>query len=522
MGNPATGAAVLLGFRPERSYGIPDLTKSVVWIEPDLPVAMEQIRALTAALEANASGFGAKGIPGQITGPLDVATPLRSATALELFEHVMGGRGVLAKSTLETGVYQYLATPTRVNGDTSYAGVLCLAPVDRMRTFGAKWQTLTIPIGPGEIPARMAGFFNHATHLSAVTQASGTGTYAKGPDMRGILSRPRVGEKLYIKATRTVAGGGLQYKAERVPSGGTATYPGAAIDAYYDSDGSGDWQNLVNAYQLTGTVSVGVGGTAVTGVGTDFLNEVAVGQYVTIAGETKIITAITSATAMAIAAHTAGASAVVAHMLLRDAGYWAENRDTADVVFPGTTTDHGAIVLNDVWRFDTSWSNPTPTYIAAQRFTSAHWSAYWRRQGATAWRRLSPEGNGQAVIGWGATPSQGWGTRHYTEITREGIFAPTFQFARKYTDRDLLELAEAHEQIEFYAIAEGRRLGTGAYRESIRIDATAAELTTRSAPISGPAAVVETIGMTFKASEDGDPPMTATLITDRDYTVTPA
>lgn len=522
MGTPASGAALLLGFRPELSEGVPDLTKSYVWYEPDLPVAMEQIRTLTAALEANASGFGVRGVPGPINGPLDFAIPLRAATALELFEHVMGGRGVLAKDEPETDVFRYIATPTRVNGDTSYGGLLALAPVDRMRTFGVKWQSVTIPIGPGEIPARMAGFFANATHLSPVDQDSGTGDYALGPDVRGILSRPRDGEKLYVKATRAVSGGGLQYKAERVPSGSTPTYPGAAIDAYYDSDLNGDWQNLVVAKQLTGTFSVGAGGTAVTGVGSKLLEEVEVGQYFTLAGETKIITARSSDTSMSIAAHTAGASGAVGHLLLQDAGYFNENRDTLDIIFPGDATDHGAIDLNDVWVLDTSWSNPTPTYIASQRFTSAHWSAFWRRQGATAWRRLDPEGNGQIVVAWPVTVSQGWGSRHITKITREGIFAPTLQFARKYADRALLELAESHEPLEFFAIAEGRRLGTGAYRESIRIDAPAAEITTRSAPIPGPAAVVETITLAFKVSEDGDAPMTATIITDRDYTVTPA
>lgn len=530
MGTPASGAALLLGFRPELSEGVPDLTKSTVWYEPDLPVAMEQVRTLSAALEANASGFGVKGIPGPINGPLDFAIPLRAATALELFEHVMGGRGVLVKDEPETDVFRYIATPTRVNGDTSYGGVLCLAPVDRMRTFGVKWQSITIPIGPGEIPARMAGFFANATHLSAVDQDSGTGTYALGPDVRGILSRPRDGEKLYVKATRAVSGGGLQYKAERVPSGGTPTYPGAAIDAYYDSDGNGDWQNLVVAYQLTGTVTVASSGTSVTGISTDLLNEVAPlvsdGVYLLIAGENIKVASVAAASGAAAltlaSAHSAGATGVVAHLLLRDAGYWRENRDTLDIIFPGDATDHGDIDLNDVWAFDTSWDNPTPTYIPSQRFTSAHWSAFWRRQGATSWRRLDPEGNGQIVVAWPVTVSQGWGSRHITKITREGIFAPTFQFARKYADRLLLELAESHEPLEFYAIAEGRRLGTGAFRESIRIDAPAAEVTTRSAPIPGPAAVVETITLGFKVSEDGDAPMTATLITDRDYTVTPA
>jgi len=532
-GTPASGAAVLFGLRPELAYGVPDTSKSRVWYEPDLPLALDLQRPLGAPLEADSRGFAVRGIAAPITGPVDFAIPLRAATSLEMIEHVLGGRGVLAKSTLETNVYQYLATPTRVNGDTSFDAIVCLAPVDRQRPSGIKWQSVTIPIGPGEIPARMAGFFSQSTHLSAFTKASGSGTYTKGPDLRGLVRRPRVGEKFYIKATRTVAGGGLQYKAERVPSGGTPTYPGAAIDAYYDSAGAGDWQNLVVALQLTGTVTVATGGTAVTGISTDLLNEVAPhladGVYIFIAGENIRVASVAAGSGSGAltlaAAHTAGATGVVAHILNQDAGFWDETRDTCDIIWPGTTTDHADIVAAgtpDVYTFEETWANPTPSYIASQRFTSAHWSVYWRRQGASTWIKLDPEGNGQLVISWPLTVSQGWGTLHPTGATRDGLLGPTFQFARKYADRDLLRISESREPFELYAIAEGRKLGTGAYRESIRIDAKAAEFTTRAAPVSGAAAVVETLTATFKASAAGDPPLTTTTITDRNYTVVPA
>jgi hypothetical protein len=523
-GTPASGSAVLFGLRQELRFGVPDLSKPIVWHELDLPLAMELVRSLGATLETDSRGFAVRGIPAAITGPVDMAWPLRASTFLEVVEHGLGGRGVLAKSTLETGVYQYLGTPTRVNGDTSYGAVVCLAPVDRQRPSGIKWNQLVIPIGPGEIPARMAGLFAHSTHMSAADQDSGTGTYALGPDIRGPVRRPRAGETIHIKATRTVAGGGLQLKAELVPAGAAPTFPGAALDAYYDSEGNGDWANLSGAYQLTGTVSVAAGGTALAGVGTKFLDELVAGKsFITIAGETKAVTAVASNTAATIAAHTAGAAGVVAHLLNQDFGYWGENRDTLDFIYPGTVTDHGDIDLNDIWIFSAEWDNPTPTYISGQRFTSAHWFVYWRRRGATVWNPLEIEGNGTFTVPWPATANQGWSTRHYTGITREGVLLPTLQVSRKYTSREFAYLKEEEALFEMRLEALGQRIGPSqGYRESIRFDTKGAEITTRTAPIAGPAALVETLNIAWKASEDGDPPLTTTIITDRNYDVAAA
>lgn len=519
MTTPATGAAMTVGLRREVDFGVPDPTATRVYYRPVLPFNADLVRALVASPEVNQYGFGERGVAGAITGAVDFAVLLQASTAPEIFEHVMGGRATLTKSTLEASIYQYVASPTRATGDTSYDAIVALSPVEVARLYGIKFSSLNIPIGSNNpIPVRMAGFASHGTRLSAFTHASGTGTYAVGPEFRGPLRRPRASEKVYLKVTQVA--GALQYKAERVPSGGTATYPGAAITYTYDDQATpyGTWQPLTVAYQFTGTVTVGAGGTAVTGVGTRFLEEATVGDYVSIAGENKIITAITTNTAMTIAAHTAGAAAVVMHRLLDDAGIWDTNRDPFEVLFYGTSTTHADLAVNDVYTVDTTWTGPVATYPTGQRFTSAHWSLYWRRQGATVWRQFRIQ-TGTIGLGWPVAASYGDGSRYYQRLDRDGMFAPTLQFTRHYADTVFTELAESQEPFEIRAIAEGQRLGTGAYRESIDLIGTAGEVSSRTRPVGAAGAVIETVNLSFKAPETGGVPLTATIITDRNYTV---
>lgn len=521
MAQPATGSAILTGWRRELAFGIPDLSASRVFLHPLPQVGTDLVRAQGQSDEINAGGFPTRGIPGPITGPIDLAVYFNAATLLEPLEALFGS---LAPTEPETDVFQYVATPDRFGpaAEVSYDLLVCEPPVDRRRLFGFRPSTLTLAIGNNTaIPARMAGFVAHGTHLgAAVADAGNTGSYAMGPEFRGILKDRRDGEYVALQVSRDVGGGGLQFKAERVPEGSTPTFPGAAIDAAYDSAGNGTWQNLVVAYQLTGTVSVTATTTALTGSGTRFLSELRVGQYLYIGAQNVRIAAISSNTAATLAvAHVAGASGAKAHRLLDDAGVWDENgnRDPGEIVWVGTSTDHGDLDIDDTFTFPTEWSDPSPTYIAAQRFTSAHWLLDWRRVGETAWNAFQVL-SGQFVIANPITPGQGSGSRYYQTLDRDQKFAPTLQLVRKYLDRTFLEFSEQHQPFEMRLQWLGQKLGTGAYRESIAAAAPFAEIMTRAKPVQGAAAVQETINIGFKAADDGSEPLEITCITDREYT----
>lgn len=519
MPQPATGATVLFGLRRELAPGVPDPSQSRIYYRPAPPLAAKLVRSLGQSPEINASGFRQRGIPGAITGPLDLAYMLTAPTFLEPVEHIFGQ---LAKTEPETDIFQYVATPVRVGVETTFDGLLSEAPVARHRFSMGALSGWTLAFGNNVgMAIRFAGLFGYDTHLSVgVADGGNTGSYTMGPDVRGNLRKPRDGETVAIDTTRDVAGGGLQIKAERIPAGGgAATFPSAALDAAYDSDGNGTWANLAGAYQLTGTVTVGAGSPNVAGTGTLFTRELEAGKTLKIGSESKVIQSITDDDTLVLAAnHTAGASGVRAYLLNEDFGYYDENYDPVDFIFPGDTTDHGDIDIGDRWDFSETWSDPVATYLAGQRFTSAHVLLDWRRQGATTWNPFQVQ-NGALDCSREVSYSQGTGSRHPFSIDRDGEFMASLQIVRKYTDDTFLEFERSHEPFEMRVRLIGERMGTGAYRESIVFEGGAAQVVSRTAPVAAATAVVETVNIDFNAEADGSAPIVATILTDRDYTV---
>jgi hypothetical protein len=521
MAQPATGASALFGIRRELSPGVPDTTQTRVFYKIVPPLGADLVRTLQPSPEIDAQGFPQRGIPGPVTGPLDLAAMLTASSILEPLESALGGADTLTKTEPETDVFQYDGEPVRGNEPTTFDAIFSTDPVDIVQLRELGFSSLNIAIGNNNpLPLRLAGFVSHGTHLSAITQATGTGTYTEGPALRGNLRRPRVGEKVYFKTSVDTTPGPHAYIAERVPSGGTPGYVATAVASSYDADLNGDWGPVTGAYQLTGTVTVSPGGTAYTGTGTKFLDELEVDQRLTLAGEVVTISAIGSNTAFTASAHTAGATTQPAYLNDVDFGWWDENRDPLEVIYPGTLTQQGDLATNDVHTADADWDPPSATYMSGQRFTSAHLFLDWRRQGASSWIPFQVL-TGQVVIPWVLTPGQGSGSRYYQDLSRDTTFSPTLTFTRKFTDRAFQELSEGHEPFEVRLRWLGGKLknGTSAYRESITLTGTAAEIMSRTRPVAGPAAIVETVNIAFKASEDGDAPLTFIVITDRDYTV---
>jgi hypothetical protein len=113
---------------------------------------------------------------------------------------------------------------------------------------------------------------------------------------------------VHVRVVRDVAAGGLRYKVKVSPAAPTFA-AGADHDVVYGSDGRARWLNLVDQNG-------------------------------------------------------------------RDVGIWdgKGNRDPVEVLLPGTATDHALIAVGDTWTFKAplTWTDPVPTYLAGQRYTSAH------------------------------------------------------------------------------------------------------------------------------------------------------
>ena len=47
-----------------------------------------------------------------------------------------------------------------------------------------------------------------------------------------------------------------------------------------------------------------------------------------------------------------------------DLGFWEENRDPLEIVWPGTAADHAALAVGDIFTFAPRASGPTPSSLA--------------------------------------------------------------------------------------------------------------------------------------------------------------
>ena len=517
MNNPATGAQVVFGWARERDYNVPGVDP-FVFLKPIPPASMGLLRNEVASPEINASGMHPQGVPGGITGPLDLAMAARVSDFLEPLENLLGA---CEKTELEPGVFRYRFTPNRTLPKTSSLhGVYCEPPVNRRRLFGIKLSSVAMTIGANAlIPARFAGVISHGTKLSTVAaDAANTGTYP-GPEIRGPLGNWRPGEKVAISITRDTAGGGVQFTAERYV-GGSPTFPGNPIDVAYDSDGNGTWRDVLVARQLSGTSTVAAAATAVVGVGTKYTTELSPGKYLALDDEASPIESIEDDTHLTLQfARITPATGLVGYVMNEDAGYFDENRDPLQIIFPGDATDHADLEIGDVYVFDTAWSDPVPDYLPGQRFTSAHLDILYGRLGADPATfvpmnvlTLNP------TLAWPVTPDVGNGSRYPFALDRDTELAPVMAATRKYRDQNFEEFAIAHRRFSMRAVYQGQQLGSNTYRESISFDFAKVGLGSRTAPAANIQAIVETLNFVVEDPGPTIAGVTVDVITTRDFT----
>lgn len=202
-----------------------------------------------------------------------------------------------------------------------------------------------------------------------------------------------------------------------------------------------------------------------------------------------------------------------------DLGYWAENYDPFELIFPGDQDDFDLLAVGDTWKFDPTWTLPTASYLTGQRFMSAHQKNRFREIGAGTWsefRNLTSQVN----LPWPLSPDQGSGSKYYYALDRDGLMAATLQYVRKHTSTDFVEFLEQHKRFEFQVGWYGRQLDTGGiYRESIEIEGPSAAVRTLTRPAQNDRAIQETFQIALETNAAGDPPLTVTVYTDRDFTV---
>lgn len=525
----AQGSDVIVGIARESEWTVPNTAAAepVVYYRGIPPLPSGLVRAEVDSPEL-ASGFAQPGIPGAITGPFDLGIMARSSDCLELEECLHACEA--AKTTLEAGyAYSYEWDPLVDRTSTSLRTFLGFPSpggtnrLARWHLFGAKIAEISTTVTANQpVVTRFKGEMGCATRYDLPAAEAVTGTYPNGPYLRGPVRRKfPSGRNIYLAVSQDVAGGGLEFQAQLADAAPPSTWVGAAQAVAYDAFGNGIWQRIHVSVELTGTVSVGVGGTALTGVDTLFQVELEVGDRLRIDGETVRVTAIASNTAATVTAHTAGASAVAYYLKDYAGGYETENWDPLMVIWPGTSTEHALLDVDDTYVATApgGWADPSPTFLAGQRFTGAHWYVETAALGASTWYELKPQ-SGTVSLAWPLSPDDGPGSRYHGALDRTGLLAPKINIPRRWRDLGFEELLEAGERFQLRVTLRGRLLGDEANgnREMIQRTFPRVALIGAGKPVANAESIIETLDCKAESDPDtGASPVTTLAVTHRDW-----
>ncbi len=243
MSTVPTGSATLMGLGPERQEGVP--APGLVGYGPVLPVAAEMTTTPSQSGQVNPSGYGRKGVPGPIVGPVSWGHPLTAAHQLEFFEHLLGRS---SKEVLAAGVFRYTFFPSLLGCvNTSFWGLFAKGNLELFLRYGIKFAQMVMAIGNNtEIVAALTGEGLHGTNLGpAVPAAANAGTYTLGPWARGRLASPSAGSA-WLRIENLAP---LRYKALQ-----SATEPNAAAwtaaATVHDAlvvDSEGAWHEVLSS-----------------------------------------------------------------------------------------------------------------------------------------------------------------------------------------------------------------------------------------------------------------------------------
>jgi hypothetical protein len=241
MTQPATGNALVyaLGLSRLGQFGVP--AGGLTRYDTLLPAGGFLDGEESPSGEINPSGFKKKGVPGAKQGEFLFAHPLTMDHMLELFEHQFGS---VVKDEPEADIFTYEYTPLRDGHiNTDFWSLFSLPPVDKQLGYGLKFEDLELEIGDNEaIPVRAKGMMQHGTYLGPPSLASGTGTYALGPWIRGTVNDESAGS-IWVRIQSLAP---LTFKVLQkatAPSGGEWT-AATTVFTRLQLSGVGWWQNV--------------------------------------------------------------------------------------------------------------------------------------------------------------------------------------------------------------------------------------------------------------------------------------
>jgi hypothetical protein len=189
-----------------------------------------------------------------------------------------------------------------------------------------------------------------------------------------------------------------------------------------------------------------------------------------------------------------------------DLGFWEENRDPLEIVWPGTAADHAALAIGDVFTFHPpgEWTDPEiPPLTGHQRFTSAHWTVALRTVGAPAWTPMSCR-KGTLELSWPISEERGNGSRYPYALLRDGLFAPSLKIERALVDPFFADHAEGAARLEAQLAFTGRQLAA-AFRESILFTFASARIDAAKRTAKDARTIPEEVTLVGETTESVDP-----------------
>ena len=202
-----------------------------------------------------------------------------------------------------------------------------------------------------------------------------------------------------------------------------------------------------------------------------------------------------------------------------DLGFWEENRDPLEIVWPGTAADHAALAVGDVFTLQPpgQWTDPgIPGLSGFQRFTSAHWSIALRPVGAGVWTPMSCR-KGELELSWPISEERGNGSRYPYALLRDGLFFPSLKIERALVDPFFADRAESAARLEVQLAFTGRQLAA-TFRESIQFTFASARIDAAKRSAKDARTIPEEVTLVGETTESIAPPLTVEVITSRDWT----
>lgn len=456
----ATGSNTLVAIGEERhgQWGVPE--GNLLQYGVSLPVAGRLAGSMLPSGQVNPSGYRRKRIPGSKGGPFEWGHPLTAGHMLPFLLHILGAA---TRETIEPAdpplpaVYRYVVTPPglALHANTSFWGLASSPPHVRWLLYGIMLGTLTLEMADeGVVVVRLAGESGHGTKWGlAEPKVGNTGTYTLGPWLRGVAVDPTLPVWIRIQ-TEWVGATPPTFKmlqSANEPIAGAWTAATHIFTVLMDEEDRATWQNLQSS-------STGL-----------------------------------------------------------DAGLWTENKDPLEFILPGLEADHTPLAVGDIFKFDPPavWENPALVELTGHtRMTTAHWVTRFRAEGATDW--ITRGGfTGTLTLEQALKVARGNPSRYPTDMYREGELVATLELARDLLDTIFEAPFERHGRLEAQHVYEGPQLASGQYRESLQLDFPALNIDEYAADPSDEAAVEETVTLGAETNDDGDPPITATVITTR-------